>query len=50
VQNEFQDHNEASELGMQDEGIRSYDDDDQSFQLMWERKRRQWQDANRRLM
>lgn len=35
---------------MQEEGIRSYDDEDKSFQLMWECKGRQWRDANRRLM
>lgn len=47
--NEFQDHNEAFELGMQDKGNRRYDED-KSFQLMWECRGRQWWDANRRLM
>lgn len=50
MQNEFQDRNEAFELGMQDKGIRSCVDEDKCFQLMWECKGRQWQDANRRLL
>jgi len=35
---------------MQDEGIRNGHNEDKSFQLMWERKGRWWQDANRKLL